>query len=77
LSPDLAGENEMKWALFGRVVSVHPGTSTEIGSVWRIGLRTFASKQEARAAKNEKIREQIYERNRSVTYRFFAAKVEF
>lgn len=63
------------WAIFGTVVwSQHPSNG-RVGDEYRCGLRVFATKQEARAAKNEKIREQIAERMRAVTFHFVVRRV--
>lgn len=63
------------WAIFGRVTGGNPGNNPPVGAVFRIGLRSFTTKQAARAAKNEKIRDQIGEHNRPITYRFFVKRV--
>jgi hypothetical protein len=65
----------MRWALFGRVVwSIHPANGV-VGTIYRVGLRTFATKQEGRAAKHEMIADQIVERMRPVTLRYFVKKL--
>ena len=64
-----------RWGIFGRVVGGNPGNRPEMGVVHRIGFREFANKQAARAAKNEKIRDQLGVPNLPVVYRFFVKRV--
>lgn len=61
------------WAIFGRVVGVDPGNAWTVGAIHRIGLRTFTTKQDARTAKHEMIRNQ--EPTSPVRFRYFARKV--
>lgn len=65
----------MRWALYGRVVSsIHPANGV-VGTICRVGLRSFATKQEGRAAKHKAIANQIAERTRPSTLRFFVKKL--
>ena len=66
----------MRWGLFGKVVSsIHPANGV-VGTIWRCGMRSFATKQEGRAAKNRAIADQIAETTRPCTLRFFVKKLK-
>ena len=61
------------YGLYGRIVASCYGG---VGTVVRIGFRTFATKQDGRAAKHIAINNQIGEPFAPTYFRYFVAKID-